>query len=241
MRVNRLTDPRIFLFTLVDLRHDGVALPLKNNIVKASDGRAVLAFAKRRRSRQGVRKRIPALGQRLDDLPTRPDGNIKDPNRGVSEVLDAIDAMGLAGDDLDMDSAVVDVDAGDLGGAEVAIARLALFQLLRQVDPQLHALVGAAVGVLPRHLGVHDALARRHELQVARLDGAFVPRKVFVVDGPVQNVRDRLLPPVRVVGEAGAGGDGEVVEHQEGGEVAQLGGADGPAHARADAFGLLDG
>ena len=44
-----------------------------------------------------------------------------------------------------------------------------------------------------------------------------------------------------VVGEAGAGFDAEVVEHEEGGEVAEGGGADGAADAGACAFGLLDG
>ena len=47
-----------------------------------------------------------------------------------------------------------------------------------------------------------------------------------MVDAAGEEVRDCLLSAVRVVGEAGAGGDGEVVEHEEGREVAELGRAD---------------
>jgi len=46
---------------------------------------------------------------------------------------------------------------------------------------------------------------------------------------------------VRVVGEAGAGGDEEVVEHEEGGEVAELGDTDGATNAGAGAFGGFTG
>lgn len=45
-----------------------------------------------------------------------------------------------------------------------------------------------------------------------------VAGEVFVVDGAGEEVSDCFLPTVRVVREAGAGVDGEVVEHEEGGE-----------------------
>lgn len=60
-----------------------------------------------------------------------------------------------------------------------------------------------------------------------------------MVDGAGEEVGYGLLTPVRVVGEAGAGVDGEVVEHEEGGEVPEAGGADGAADAGAGAFGLF--
>lgn len=46
---------------------------------------------------------------------------------------------------------------------------------------------------------------------------------------------------MRVVGKACAGLDAEVVEHEEGREVAQLGRSDGTAHTGAGTFCLLDG
>jgi len=45
---------------------------------------------------------------------------------------------------------------------------------------------------------------------------------------------------VRVVREPGAIGDGEMVEHEEGGEVAEIAGSDCATDAGADAFGLFD-
>ena len=87
---------------------------------------------------------------------------------------------------------------------------------------------------------MHDPPARRHELQIPRANGALVSGEVLVVHPARQEVGDCFLAAVGVVGEAGAGLNGEVVEHEEGGEVAQLRGADGAADARAGAFGLLD-
>lgn len=70
------------------------------------------------------------------------------------------------------------------------------------------------------------------------MDGAGVAGEVFVVDGAGQEVGDGFLAAVRVVREAGAGVDGEVVEQEEGGEGAEGGGADGAADGGAGAFGL---
>lgn len=70
---------------------------------------------------------------------------------------------------------------------------------------------------------MHDPSACGHELQIAGLDGAGVSGEILVVDGAGEDVGYCFLAPVRVVGEAGAGGDAEVVEHEEGGEVAEFG------------------
>lgn len=70
------------------------------------------------------------------------------------------------------------------------------------------------------------------------MNGTRVAGEVFVVDGAGEEVSDCFLPTVRVVREAGAGVDGEVVEHEEGGEGAEGWGADGAADGGACAFGL---
>lgn len=43
-----------------------------------------------------------------------------------------------------------------------------------------------------------------------------------------------------MIGKARAGGDSKVVEHEEGGKVAEMHGANRPPHPRARALGLLD-
>jgi hypothetical protein len=87
-----------------------------------------------------------------------------------------------------MDLAVVDIDFGDFFRAQIAVAGFAFLELLGQIDPELHANVGAAVGVLAGHLGVHYAFACGHELQVAGFDGAGVAGEVFVVDAALEEV-----------------------------------------------------
>ena len=88
---------------------------------------------------------------------------------------------------------------------------------------------------------MHNAATGRHELEIALLDSAFVACEVFVVDGARQEVCDGLLPTVRMVGEASARRNGEVVEHEEGREVAKLGRAYASPHPCACAFRLLNG
>ena len=73
---------------------------------------------------------------------------------------------------------------------------------------------------------MHYPPACGHELQVPGFNCPRVAGKVFVVHGAFEQVCDGLLPAVRVVGETGARRDGEVVEHEEGGEVSELGRAD---------------
>ena len=88
---------------------------------------------------------------------------------------------------------------------------------------------------------MHDAPPGGHELQVARVECPLVAGKVLVVDDSLEEVGDGFLAAVGVVWEPGAGVDGEVVEHEEGREVAQLRSADGASDAGARAFGLLQG
>ena len=64
--------------------------------------------------------------------------------------------------------------------------------------------------------------------------------KVFVLEGPVEHVRDGLLASVWVVWESSAVRDGEVVEHEEGGEVAEVACSDCATDASADTFGLFN-
>ena len=223
------------------LNVDHVTGAVEDDIVVLAGRLLRAAEAKGGGALEHVGEGVPALRDGLGQLAAGLDVDVEDPDGGVGEVLDAVDAGRLARDDLHLDAPLVGGGAGDLGGAQVAVARLAHLEVLGQVDPELQADVGAAVGVLARHLGVHDAAAGRHELQVARLDGAAVAGEVLVVDGAVQQVCDGLLAAVGVVGEAGARLDAEVVEHEEGREVAQLRGADGAAHLGAGALGRLDG
>ncbi len=169
------------------------------------------------------------------------DGDVEDPDGGVGEFLHAVRAVALSRDDFDADLALIDGDLRYFRSAQVAVSRLHTLQLRREVDPQLHGDVRGAVGVRAGHLGVHDASACGHELQVARLDGAFVASEVFVVDGAVEDVGYCFLASVGVVGEACAGGDGGVVEHEEGAEVAEGGGSDRATDASTGAFGLFCG
>ena len=105
--------------------------------------------------------------------------------------------MTLSGYDLDSNSASVHVDAGHLGGAEVAVPRLAGLQTRGEVDPQLEADIAGAIGVDMGHLGVDDAPAGRHELQVTGAEGALIAGEVFVVHAALQEVGYRLLTPMR--------------------------------------------
>lgn len=61
-----------------------------------------------------------------------------------------------------------------------------------------------------------------------------------MVDGAVEEVGDCFLAAVGVVREPGAGGAGEVVKHEKGGEVAEFGGADCASDSSTHAFGLFN-
>lgn len=91
------------------------------------------------------------------------------------------------------------------------------------------------------HLGVDDAAAGGHELEVAGVDGAFVAGEVFVVDGAAEEVGYCFLAAVRVVREASAWCNRKVVEHKEWAEVAEFGRSDRSSDCSSSAFGLFDG
>lgn len=266
----RPTEPCVLFGVLVDLDVNDITFLAKDYIVVLPDLLSLVALAKPRVALEGVGEGVPAPRQLLADLATGFDGDVEDPHGRVGEVLDRVDAVAASGDDLDVDLPVVGVGGGDLGGAQVAVAGLAGLQGPREVDPELQAHVGGPVRVLARHLGVHDALAGRHELQVACGDGAGVPGEVFVVDAALEEVGDGFLAAVGasswkerrealvsmpglacvaetrgerdiLIGEPGAGLDREVVEHQEGAEVAEGWRADGAPDASARSLGLLDG
>ena len=61
-----------------------------------------------------------------------------------------------------------------------------------------------------------------------------------MVDSAFEKVGDCFLPTMRMVGEACAWVDGEVVEHKERRKVGELGGSDGAADAGTGAFRLFD-
>lgn len=65
---------------------DIVPILLKNNIVEFLDQFGLVIGTKHRGAAQDVRKRIPALRQRLGDFPPGFDVDIQDPDRGVCKV-----------------------------------------------------------------------------------------------------------------------------------------------------------
>ena len=173
----------VLLRILVNLRGHGIAFLLKDDIVVLAHRRLIFTDAKGRGTGEGVSEGIPADREGLGDFAAGSDGDVEDPNGRVREFLDAVRAVRLARDDLNGHVAVVDLDGWDLGRSEVAVTGLALLQFLRQVDPELHADVGAPVRVLSRHLRVHYPSSCRHELEVPGFDRSGVSGKIFVVHG----------------------------------------------------------
>ena len=90
------------------------------------------------------------------------------------------------------------------------------------------------------HLLVDDAAPGGHPLHVAGIDGTAVPQAVAVLDGPREDVRDRLDAPVRVPGEAGQvvlrDVIAEVVEQEERVEVRGVPEAERAAKVHARTF-----
>ena len=161
---------------------DDVAGRVEDGVVVLGDLLLLVAVADADVALEDVGEGVPAGGEGLLDPGAGAELDVEDPDGGVGEVLDGVDAVAAAGDYFNGDLVIVGLDGGDFGGAEVAVARLAGLEVAGQVDPELDADVGAAVGVLARHLGVHDAAAGRHELQVAGGQGAPVAGEVLVVD-----------------------------------------------------------
>lgn len=114
-----------------DGHDDAVALLLEDDVVVLADGRRLLlddvvgqllsrvdaAVQEARGAGQGVGESVEALGKGLDEAAAGLDGHVEKPDGRVGELLDAVDAVALAGDDLDVDLGVIDVDKWDLGGA----------------------------------------------------------------------------------------------------------------------------
>lgn len=182
----------------VNLEVDDVALGLKDDVVELLNDSALVILSNNHVALEGVGKGVPVLGKRLGDLSARADLNVEDPDGGVGEVLDGVDAVALAGDDLDGHSVVVDLGDGDLGGAEITVARLAGLEVAGQIDPQLETDVG--VKVLGGHLAVDDSLASSHELKVTGMDGALVTGEIFMVNAALEEIGDGLLASVGTLG-----------------------------------------
>ena len=218
---------------------DLVALLLEHGIVVLRHRLANRRRGERRRTLKGVSESRPIRRQALLDLAARLDRHVEQPDGRVRQLLQAVHAVRAAGDDLDGDSAVVDGGGGDLGGADVAVPRLAGFEVFGQVDPELHADVAAAVAVVVRHLRVHDAPTGCHELEIARPYGSLVAGEVFMIDGSGEEVRNRLLPSMRVIRKPSPNTHIKVIQHEKRAQIPQLRRANRPPHRRASTLTLL--
>ena len=147
-----------------------LAVLFEDDVVKLLNLRLGVSLPKEGVALEGVGESIPPRRQRLYYATARFDHEVEDPDGCVREVLDGVDAVALSRDDLDDDLTIVGCGLGDLGGGEVAVARLAQLEVLGQIDPELEPHVGGAVRVLARHFGVHYTAAGCHELQIAWIE-----------------------------------------------------------------------
>lgn len=145
---------------------------------------------------------VPACGEILNKFPTRLNIDIEEPDWSVGQFLHRIDALRAAGNDFDCDLAIVCPGDGDLRRSQVPISRFAGFEIFGQIDPELHANIGGTVAVVMGHFGVDDASASRHELQVTRIDLAFVAGEIFVINSTGEQICNCLLAAVRMVWKA---------------------------------------
>ena len=106
----------------------------------------------------------------------------------------------LAADDPDR-GAVCGADLRDLAAFHVTVAGVHHLVGGGKIGPELEA--PHAARLIPfRHLLMDDPAAGRHPLDVTGADHPLVSHTVSVFDPSVQDVRDRLDPPVGVPGEA---------------------------------------
>ena len=194
--------------------------------------------AELRVAREDIGERMPR-GLDREGLPlARRDRHIEVDRVGRDPVHGALRPPEAPADDANVGAVVVG-DRGNLGRLHLLIAGRRHLQRRRQVRPQLEP-VHPAGRVALGHLLVDDAAAGRHPLDVAGVDGAAVPHAVAVLDGPREDVRDRLDAAVGVPGEAGQVilGDvvAEVVEQQERVEVRGVPEAERAAKMHARAF-----
>ena len=135
--------------------------------------------------------------------------------------------------------AVVIGDLRNFRGLDVLVARRRHLQRRRQVGPQLEA-VHAPLRVSLRHFLVENAAPGRHPLHVAGAELAAVSQAVAVVDAARQHVGDGLDAAVRMPGKSGPivlrPIVAEVVEQEEGIELARLPEAEGAPQLHARAF-----
>lgn len=86
-----------------------------------------------------------------------------------------------------------------------------------------------------------DTAAGRHKLKVAGVEAATIAFDVFVLYTASQQVGDSFLTTVRMVRETGRRRNVEMVQHQKGCEVAELGGANGAANHGTSTLRLFSG
>src|SRR5579859_500095 len=156
---------------------------------------------------------------------------------------DAVDGAALApetaADQADV-GAVVIGNLRDVRLFDFLIARRGHFLRRGKIGPELEAVHASGVIALG-HFLVDDAAAGGHPLDVAGGDGAAIADAVAVLDGAGENVGDGLDAAMRVPGEASeiVFGDivAEIVEEEEGIEVAGVAETERAAEMNAGAFG----
>lgn len=120
----RLTELPAFLGGRGHFGRDGVAFLLEHDVVVLPYGSLALARPERGRSSQRVRERIPPRWEWLRHFASGLNGDVENPHRRVRQLLHAVRAMRLAGDDLDAHLLVVDLDGWDLRCAQITVSRL---------------------------------------------------------------------------------------------------------------------
>ena len=128
---------RVFGAAFLDRGSDGVAGLLEDDVVVGRYGFRSFGGAVAEVDEPGERvcERVPVLGQLLRDAAAGLDRDVEDPDGGVGEVADGVDAVAAAGDDLHRHFAVVDFDSRYLVCSQVPVPRFHRLELLGQIDP----------------------------------------------------------------------------------------------------------
>src|SRR5450755_335131 len=153
------------------------------------------------RARENVRKRLSS-GFHGQDLPASGCyGNVKIDRISSDPVHRAGRAPEGSANDANMGSVVV-LDLGNIQCLDLLVTRVGHLLRRRKISPQLEAMHASGVVAL-RHLLVDDSSPRSHPLDVTGGDGASVPHAVAVLDGPGEDVCDRLDAAVGMPWKAG--------------------------------------
>jgi hypothetical protein len=136
---------------------NNISLRLEDNVMVLLDNTSLVILANNNISLESVGKGVPVCRERLGDLATGADLNVEEPDGCVGEILDRVDAVTLARNDLDSDLVIVNLGDGDLRATEVAIPRFASLQILGKVNPKLKTDICTAILVLSGHFSVHNA------------------------------------------------------------------------------------